>query len=453
MPPAPPHRRAFAALAAVGTALALALSATACTGAPRGGADDDPGARTTITFWHPWSAPSEVRAIDADIARFEKAHPRIKVDVVGGIDDDKLNQALRGGGSRSPDVVTSFETANVGRFCSSGALADLAPFIEKSGLDLAKTFPKPLLDYTQFQGVRCTMPLLTDAYGLYYNKDAFKAAGIDGPPVTWSEFRADAKALTKPRGDGYDQVGFLPNYHGYENNIDHYLGSWGPRYFDSRGKAFLALDPAVGELMFFQQKMVRELGGYEKLERFRTGLGDEFGAEHPFQTGQVAMQMDGEWRLGMAMDAKVPFEIGVAPMPVPDEDRLDYGKGFLSGTVMGVSAHSRKQNAAWELVEFLTTDTEAVVAFANDIRNVPSTFAALKSPDLKLDPRFRTFLDIARHKRSNTAPGTLDGGAYLRTLQDFAYRFEKEKDTRGLIPGLLRTERQIDADMAQAERG
>ncbi|MFG2113369.1 ABC transporter substrate-binding protein [Streptomyces sp. NPDC048718] len=453
MSPAHPHRRALTTLTAVGTALALALSATACTGSPAGGADDGPGGRTTITFWHGWSAPSEVRAIDANIARFEKTHPHIKVHAVGGIDDDKLNQALRAGGSRGPDVVSSFETANVGRFCSSGALADLAPFIEKSGLDLAKTFPKPLLEYTEFEGRRCTMPLLTDAYGLYYNKTAFKEAGIDGPPKTWSEFRAVAKKLTKPRGDGYERVGFLPNYHGYENNIEHYLGSWGPRYFDPKGKASLALDPAVRNLLHFQQKLVRELGGYEKLERFRTGLGDEFGAEHPFHTGQVAMQLDGEWRLGMALDAKVPFEIGVAPMPVPDEDRIDYGKGFLSGTIMGVSAQSLKRNAAWELVRFMTTDTEAVVAFANDIRNVPSTFAALKSPDLKLDPRFKTFLDIARDKRSNTAPGTLDGGAYLRTLQDFAYGFEKEKDSSDLVLGLLRTERQIDADMAQARRG
>ncbi|MFE7410751.1 ABC transporter substrate-binding protein [Streptomyces laurentii] len=451
MPPARTHRRAFPTLAAAATALALALSATACTGAPRGGADDDPGARTTITFWHGWSAPSEVRAVNANIARFEKAHPHIKVDVVGGIDDDKINQALRGGGSKSPDVVSSFEAADVGRFCSSGALVDLSPFIEKSGLDLAKTFPKPLLDYTQFQGRRCTMPLLTDAYGLYYNKDAFKAAGIDGPPVTWTEFLADAKRLTKRRGDGYERLGFLPNYHGYENDIEHYLGSWGPLYFDRNGRSALTLDPAIGDLLIRQRKMVRELGGYERLEKFRTGLGDEFGAEHPFHTGQVAMQIDGEWRLGMALDAKVPFEIGVAPMPVPPGDELDYGKGFLSGTVVGVSARSRKQNAAWELVKFMTTDTRAVVGFANDIRNVPSTFAALKSPDLTFDPRFRTFLDITRNKRSNTAPGTIDGGAYLRTLQDFAYQYEKDGDGSTLLPGLMRTERQIDSDLAQAK--
>src|SRR3712207_8131013 len=51
----------------------------------------------------------------------------------------------------------------------------------------SKTFPKPLLEYTQFEGKRCALPILNDAYGLYYNKDMFKAKGIAGPPKTLTE--------------------------------------------------------------------------------------------------------------------------------------------------------------------------------------------------------------------------------------------------------------------------
>lgn len=171
---------------AVFAAASIALLTTACTGQSDTGATDDPNASTTITFWHGWSAPAEVKAIQANIDRFEKEHPNIKVKVVGNINDDKLNQALRAGGSSGPDVVSSFTTSNIGKFCSSGAFADLEPFIEKSKLDLDKIIPKPMLEYTQFEGKRCAMPLLGDAYGLYYNKDAFKKAGIKAPPKTWS---------------------------------------------------------------------------------------------------------------------------------------------------------------------------------------------------------------------------------------------------------------------------
>ncbi|MFD3516800.1 ABC transporter substrate-binding protein [Streptomyces sp. NPDC058657] len=441
------NRRLSAAAAAVA---AISVVATACTGSAGDVAKDDPNAATTINFWHGWAAPSEVKAVKENIARFEKAYPHIKVNVVGNINDDKLNQALRTNSSTGPDVVSSFTTSNIGKFCSSGAFADLKPFIEKSKLDLEKTFPKVLLDYTQFAGKRCALPLLTDAYGLYYNKDAFAKAGITKAPETYSELAATAKKLTKTKGDSYEQLGFMPNFHGYETTTEHYLGSWGPEYFDKDGKSNIAKDPAFAEMLTTQKKLVDDLGGLPKLEKYRATFGNEFSAKHPFHTGQVAMQLDGEWRLGMAKDAKVPFGIGVAPMPVPDSQKDSYGRGFLSGTVLGIAPQSKKQNAAWELVKYMATDTNAVVEFSNAIHNVPSTFAALKSPALKNDPEFKTFLDIAQHPKSNTPAGAVNGSAHLNTLQDFGYQYEKgaEKDLKA---GLERTAKQIDTDIAKAK--
>ena len=443
------RRSRLTTTAAVAVA-AISVLATACTGQAESGANDDPNARTTINFWHGWSAPAEVKAVQDNVDRFEKAHPNIKVNVVGNINDDKLNQSLRAGGSKGPDVVSSFTTANVGKFCSSGAFADLKPFIEKSELDLEKTFPKVLLDYTQFEGKRCALPLLADAYGLYYNKDAFEKAGITEPPKTMSELASVAKKLTIEKGDSYQQLGFMPNYHGYETVADHYLSSWDHAYFDENGKSNVAKDPAFAEMFTYQKKLVDDLGGYEKLEKYRSTFGDEWGAKHPFQTGQVAMQLDGEWRLGMAKDAGVDFEIGTAPMPVADDEADEYGKGFLSGTIIGIAPQSEKQNAAWELVKYLTTDTQAVVSFANAIHNVPSTFEALKSPDLRVDPGFKTFLDIAQNPHSNTPPASVNGSTYQTTLQDFGYQYESGK-VKDLEAGLEKTAKQIDTDIEQAK--
>ena len=443
----PRNRRLTASAVAVA---ALSVLTAACTGQSGGAASDDPGARTTITFWHGWSAPAEVKAIKENIGRFEDAHPNIKVDVVGNINDDKLNQALRAGCSKGPDVVSSFTTSNVGKFCSSGAFADLAPFIKKDKIDLAKTFPKVLLQYTQFEGDRCALPLLSDAYGLYYNKDAFEEAGVTAPPRTMSELAAVAKKLTEPKGDSYERVGMMPTYHGYETVVDHYMSSWDHAYFDQDGKSNVAKDPAFAKMFTYQRKLVEDLGGFTKLEKFRSTFGDEWGATHPFHTGQVAMQLDGEWRLGMAEDAGVDFEIGVAPMPVADDEADSYGKGFLSGTIMGIAPRSRKQNAAWELVKYMTTDTKAVVEFANGIRNVPSTLAALKSPDLDFDPRFKTFLDIAQHPASSTPDGAVNGATYQQTLQDFGYQYEKGS-VKDLQEGLEKTAAQIDRDIEQAK--
>ncbi|MFF1279234.1 ABC transporter substrate-binding protein [Streptomyces sp. NPDC058299] len=427
----------------------LALLTTACTGRSGTGATDDASKNTTINFWHAWSAPNEVKAVRSLIAGFEKAHPNIHVNVVGNMTDDKINQALRSGGGNAPDVISSFTTNNVGRFCSSGALVNLNPFFEKSRIDPGTTFPKPMNEYTSFEGNRCTVPLLGDAYGLYYNKTAFRKAGITAPPRTWSQFTADAKKLTVRKGDGYRQLGFMPDYHGWESTTEHYLAQFSPTYFDRNGKSRVAEDPAFQRGFTLQKKLVDELGGFRRLERFRSTLGDEWGARHPFHTGQVAMQLDGEWRLGMAEEAKPGFEIGVAPLPVPDDRAGEYGKGYITGTVAGIAATSHKQNAAWELVKYMTTDTDAVVGFANAIHNVPSTLAALKSPKLKYDPRFRTFLDIAANPHSTTTPASLNGGVYLVTIQQFGYDYESGKVT-DLKAGLRKTAAQIDTDIAQA---
>ncbi|KPH98670.1 extracellular solute-binding protein family 1 [Actinobacteria bacterium OK074] len=427
-----------------------AVLATACTGQSSSGSDDDASKDTTINFWHGWSDPGEVKAVTSLVARFEKAHPNIHVNVVGNVTDDKINQALRSGGDKAPDVVSSFTTNNVGKFCSSGALADLNPFFKKDGIDPAAIFPKTMNEYTQYDGDRCAVPLLGDAYGLYYNKDEFKKAGITSPPKTWSEFAADAKKLTVTDGDSYKQLGFMPDYHGFETTTEHYFAQFSPTYFDKNGKSAIATDPGIAAGFTEQKKLVDGLGGFTKLEKYRSSLGDEWGDKNPFQTGQLAMSMDGEWRLGMAVDAKVGFDIGVAPLPVPDDQADQYGKGYVTGTIAGIAATSKKQNAAWEFVKYISTDTDAVVSFANAIHNVPSTLAALKSPKLAYDPRFKTFLDIAKNPDSTSTPASVNGGVYLVTIQQLGYDYESGKVT-DLKAGLKKAATQIDTDIAQAE--
>ena len=263
----------------------------------------------------------------------------------------------------------------------------------------------------------------------------FAAAGITEPPKTMSEFDADAVKLTQASGDGYSQLGFMPNYHGYESSISHFAAQWSPTYFTDDGKSNVANDPAFAQAMEWQKGLVDKLGGYDKLEKYRSTFGDEFGAKNPFMTGQVAMAIDGEWRAGMIGDDAPDLDFGVAPFPVPDDQADSYGKGYITGTIVGIASTSTKQNAAWRFVQFLTTDTDAVVDFANAIHNVPSTLDALASPDVSQDPAMQTFIGIASNPDSNTTPSSPNGGAYQLTLQDVGYAFESGK--QGDLPAGL----------------
>ncbi|KJK56973.1 extracellular solute-binding protein [Saccharothrix sp. ST-888] len=446
-----PRRSRRTAAAVTGSAV-LALLATACTGTNSAGGTDDSasGKDVTITFWHGWSQENETKAIQANIDTFQRLHPNIHVKVVGDIADDKSEQALRAGGPDAPDVVSSFSTDNVGKFCSAKVWADLNPLLKKDGIDPARTFPAAMLKYSQFEGSQCSLPLLGDSYGLYYNKTAFAAAGITAPPKTFSEFDADAVKLTVADGDGYKQLGFMPTYHGYESAPSRYLGQYGASYFGGAGKSNIATDPRVAAMFTWQKNLIGKLGGFDRLEKYRSGFGDEYSAKNPFETGQVAMSIDGEWRTASIAEDKVSFDWATAPFPVPDDQADTYGRGYQTGTIIGIARTSRKQAASWELVKYLTTDTDAVVGFANAIHNVPSTIAALGSPKLDADPNFRTFIDIARNPASDTTPASINGGAYQISIQNLGYAYESGKQS-DLAAGLAASAKEIDAAIDQAK--
>ena len=433
-------RLATTALVAVGAAVLAG-----CT--PSSGTKDTAASgKQTITFWHGWSQPNELKAINANIAAFEKLHPNITVKSVSNVTDDKILQGIRT--SKTPDVVSSFDTTKVGAFCS-GALVDLNQYLQQDKIDTATVFVKSTAQYTSFDGKQCTLPLEADDFGLYYNTDMFAKAGIKTPPKTWSELQADAVKLTKATPSGYSQLGFMPNFHSYENTPGHTMPQWDVSYFDAGGKPTMATDPAVKAYLTSMKGLEQALGGFKKLETYRNTFGDEFSAQNAFEAGKVAMQLDGEWRTANLDQDGVKFEWATAPLPVPDNKADEYGRGWTSGTIIGIPAKSSHKPAAWELVKFLTTDTNALVTFANAIHNVPSTYAALAAPNLLADPKFQTFVKIANDKNTVSPKPTADGDAYLTLIEQFSYKWEAGQIS-DVDAGLKGLDQQISASLKQA---
>lgn len=427
--------------------LGVAALLAGCTNG--GGAAGDLGTSdkpVTITFWHGFNLDQDVKQINAMISDFESKHPNIKVKATSDVADDKILQGVRG--ANSPDVVSSFSTGNVGALCQ-GALVDLNPMLEKSKVD-PSVFIKARLDYTQYEGNQCTLPWLGDAFGLYYNTKMFAAAGITSPPKTWSEFAADAVKLTTMSGDSYNPLGFMLSFQGYESDAATMLLQWGPTWADSSGNSNLSKDPQVIKFFDAVKSLQDQLGGPEKLEKYRLSFGDEWSAQNAFEVGKVAMQMDGEWRAPLVGSDGSDVKFATAPLPVPDDRAETYGMGPLTGTVIGIAAKSKHQAAAWELVRYLTTDTSALVSFANEIRNVPTTVESLNSPDLVVDPNFETFVKISGNKFSVAPRSSANGNNYVTLFDDFAVKWQAGQ-VPDLKAGLEALDKQIDAANKQSK--
>jgi multiple sugar transport system substrate-binding protein len=446
-------RRIAIALAA---ALFLAVGAGAC-----GGTDDDdnadkaagaPAAKADklepaeITLWVGFTQ-RELKVFKDAVKGFEEKNPGVTVKVVGGINDDKIIAASRGG--KAPDVAQSFSADNAGAFCSSGAWIDLKSYMERDGIS-DDIFPPAPRSYTQFEGTRCALPMLADAYGLYYNTEMLEKAGLDGPPKTVSELVDYAKKLTVKNSDGsLKVVGFNPVMGWYSNTPANFGPMFGGKWVDESGKSSLGSDPAWEKLLTWQKKLI-DFYGYDKLVKFQAGLGDEFSASNAFEKGKVAMNVDGEWRTAFIADEAPDLPYNTAPVPVDDDNPDLYGGGYTTGNIAGIPKRAEHPEHGWALLKYLTTDDEAMVFLSNGLRNVPTTASSAKSPDLKPDPKFDTFVKIFADPNTTTTPVTAAGSAYQELFNGFVNKWQAGRVDE-LKAGLQDIDKQIDAQLANAE--
>jgi multiple sugar transport system substrate-binding protein len=411
--------RAFKRLAML-LAIVVASACTASTEDSQGPAAKSERKPVTLNVWTFYTG-RELDLFESALKGLDKQAPWITVKVTGGKQLEDIQRAISSG--TPPDVAMEVGPDDVAKYASSGAWIDLNPYIRLDKLDISKIILPSALSYTSFEGKQAALPLLTDAYGLYYNVDMFRQAGISSPPRTYSELFADAKKLTQRNADGSIEVaGFVPLNNFYETSqLDQ--GVWSDaKWYNTDGSSALASDPAWNDLATFQKSMV-DYYGFDNLTKFFSALGgpnSEWTTSQAFEQGKIAMALDGEWRVAMIAANKSDVNYRTAPFPVADDMRQMYGLGQIGGTIIGIPRGTAHPADSWEVVKYLTTDTKAVTTLARGIRNVPTTFKALKDPVLNNDKQFRVFMRIyadphSRYKQVTTL-GTADVDLFSQWL-------------------------------------
>jgi multiple sugar transport system substrate-binding protein len=441
------HRFARRPLAvALASVSAVALLA-GCSGTTDQGIDPTAPSHLegTVSLWHFFS-DREGDVIQSVVDDFEAANPDVTVDVHSGQDDEKLQKAISAG--NNVDVGISYSTDIVGAFCSSGAFRDLGPYIERDGVDMSQ-FSDTTASYTQFEGTRCALPVLADAYGLYVNDDMLAAAGYDHAPQTLEELKEMALAMTTYNADGsIDVLGFNPLMGYYENTPTNWAMTVGATWLKDDGTSNISSDPGWAEVIQWQKDFVDEIG-FDKLQAYSAGMGQEFSADNAFQTGQVAMNIDGEYRTAFIADQAPDLNYSTAPIPTLASHSDVYGGGYVTGNIGGIAKNSKNPELAWALLKYLTTDTDAVVKLSNGLKNAPTITSALESPDLEVSPQFQTFLDIMQNPNSKTTPPSKVGAGYQQALGDYWQKYQ-QGDGGDLAEGLVGVDTTINDSLALA---
>jgi multiple sugar transport system substrate-binding protein len=430
----------------------VALFVAACTA---GGGDSSAPAETvdpnaqheplTLTVWSNFSG-REGKVTTSVLESVKQKYPWMTVKHVQGKDDEAIQRAINGG--TPPDVAISFTPDNAARFCQTRAWQDLNPYLQADKVDKSATWPAAIFSYTQYNNIQCALPMLTDAYGLYYNVDLLQKAGFSEPPKTVSELKTMAEKLTEYNPDGSIKVaGFMPLFGSYQNTVNTLGHAYGAKWYDDSLKPTLSTDPNWTKMLEWQNSLLDAAGGYDKQQKFfgKLGGGDsEWSAQHGFEAGKIAMMIDGEWRNAFIAADKAKINYATAPFPVDDAQPNLYGSGQVGGTIMGIPKGVKNPAESWLLVKHMTTDTTALTTLAKGLRNVPSTVESLKDPELNADPHFSTFMKIFQHPVSTFKPITPIGVTDVDLFGSLA-----EKHQAGKVNDLQAELQKLDDQIAK----
>lgn len=330
--------------------------------------------RRELVIWGVNLGPDS-KGAQAVIRAFELKHPgiRVKVQSMGGnMDPQKLMTSIVG--NVAPDVIFQ-DRVSLADWASRGAFTRLDGYIARDlGKDPLCPDPK---DYypaawreSSYDGNVYGIPMALDTRVLYWNRARFRerakelrASGLDPDraPRTWSETLAYNKALTEYNADGsIKKVGFIPNF----GNSWLYLFAFqmNAQFMSPDGRRCTLNTPETQKALEFMVRGYDELGGYEKVVAFQSGvLGKE---NDPLLIGTVAMKIDGDWILPDMARYAPQLDLGAAPPPIPD-DRY-YGRGafkgdkdqFLTwsgGHCLAIPTGARNPDGAWEYLKFASS--------------------------------------------------------------------------------------------------
>ena len=159
------------------------------------------------------------RIVDGLVADFMKENPDIEVKAIyaGNYNDARI-KALAALKSGKPAQLSVMFSIDIYELIEQDAIVAFDDIVETDDeREWLKRFYPSLMENGITQGKTWGIPFQRSTIVMYYNKDAFREAGLDPdkPPATWDELVAAGKMLVSRSGDRVERWGMMIPSTGY----------------------------------------------------------------------------------------------------------------------------------------------------------------------------------------------------------------------------------------------
>ncbi|WP_100330238.1 ABC transporter substrate-binding protein [Bacillus xiapuensis] len=304
--------------------------------------------KTVVTFWHSMGGKAQ-ESLDEIVKEYNESQDKVQVNAeYQGTYEESLPKFQSVAGSDAAPTMVQVQEVGTMAMINSGKIEPIQKFIDEENYDM-KQLEENIVNYYNVDGKFYSMPFNSSTPVLYYNKDAFKKAGLDPEkaPATFEEVEEFSKKIVesnpKMKGFALQAYGWLfeellANQGGELLNNDNGRSKTATKVaFDEKGKSIF--------------EWVERMNKDKTFANYGTN-GDNMIAG--FLAGDVAMFMQSSAALRDVVD-NASFEVGSAYIPYPKDAERE---GVVIGGAslwMSKGKPAEEQKAAWDFMKYLQT--------------------------------------------------------------------------------------------------
>ncbi len=269
-------------------------------------------AQTEIQWWHSMGGAlgDWVNDLAKDFNASQKDY-KIVPTYKGSYDESMAGAIAAFRAGNAPHILQVFEVGTATMMASKGAVVPVGQVMQQAGAKFDNTAYVPAVAgyYTAPNGQMLSFPFNSSTTVFHYNKDAFKAAGLDPskPPSSWPEVAA---AAAKLKAAGH-KCPFTTSWVSWTQLES--FSAWHNVEYATKNNGFGGLD---ARLAFNSPLHVRHIENLANMARqglfVYKGRGNT--ADATFYSGECAM-MTGSSGLYANIKKNAKFASGIAPLP------------------------------------------------------------------------------------------------------------------------------------------